>query len=124
MKQNEKTPYFKARFQAFGFAFKGIWGLLKTESNFQIQTVFAVLVIVLGFVFQISITEWLVQVLAIGLVLGCEAFNSAVEKLADATHPEWHEKIGKVKDFAAGAVLLATLTAIAVGLIIYIPYVF
>ena len=61
------------------------------------------------------------QTLAIGLVLGIEGVNTAVEKVADFIHPEFHEKIGFIKDIAAGAVFFAAMTAIAVGCLIYIP---
>jgi diacylglycerol kinase (ATP) len=62
-----------------------------------------------------------VQTLAIGLVLGIEGLNTAVEKVADFIHPDYHERIGFIKDIAAGAVFFAALTAIAVGCIIYLP---
>jgi diacylglycerol kinase (ATP) len=64
------------------------------------------------------------QILAIGLVLGIEGLNTAVEKIADFVHPDFHERIGFIKDIAAGAVFLAALTAITIGCIIYFPYLF
>ena len=73
------------------------------------------------FYFNISTTEWLFQTLAIGLVLSIEGLNTAVEKVADFIHPEYHERIGFIKDIAAGAVFFAAMTAIAIGLIIYLP---
>jgi len=77
--------------------------------------------VVAGFYFEISMTEWMLQTLAIGLVLGIEGLNTAVEKIADFIHPEFHEKIGFIKDIAAGAVFFAAMTAIAIGLMIYLP---
>lgn len=74
-----------------------------------------------GFYFHISHEEWLFQTLAIGLVLSIEGLNTAVEKVADFIHPNYHERIGFIKDIAAGAVFFAAITAIATGLIIYIP---
>ena len=65
--------------------------------------------------------EWLFQTLAIGLVLSIEGLNTAVEKVADFIHPEYHTKIGFIKDIAAGAVFFAAMTAIAIGLMIYLP---
>jgi diacylglycerol kinase (ATP) len=59
-----------------------------------------------------------------GLVLSIEGLNTAVEKIADFIHPDYHERIGFIKDIAAGAVFFAALTAIAVGCIIYFPYLF
>ena len=69
-------------------------------------------------------TEWILQLLSIGLVLSIEGLNTAVEKVADFIHPEYHEKIGDIKDVAAGAVTFAALIAAIIGLIIYIPKLF
>jgi diacylglycerol kinase (ATP) len=55
------------------------------------------------------------------LVLSIEGLNTAVEKIADFIHPNYHEKIGFIKDIAAGAVFFAAMTAIAIGLMIYVP---
>ena len=85
------------------------------------QFFISILMIIAGFYFKISHEEWLIQTLAIGLVLGIEGINTAVEKVADFIHPEFHEKIGFIKDIAAGAVFFAAMTAIAIGCIIYIP---
>ncbi len=87
----------------------------------MVQFSTALLLIAAGFYFKISTTEWLFQTLAIGLVLSIEGLNTAVEKVADFIHPEYHERIGFIKDIAAGAVFFAALTAIAIGLIIYLP---
>ena len=65
--------------------------------------------------------EWMMQILAFGLVLGVESLNTAIEKIADFIHPNYHEKIGFIKDIAAGAVLFAATTAIIIGLLIYVP---
>ncbi|NDP28893.1 MAG: diacylglycerol kinase family protein, partial [Flavobacterium sp.] len=70
---------------------------------------------------HITATEWLFQILAIGLVMSLEGINTAVEKIADFIHPDYHERIGFIKDIAAGAVFFAALTAILIGLIIYVP---
>jgi diacylglycerol kinase (ATP) len=87
----------------------------------MVQSSIGVLMVVAGFYYKISHEEWLIQTLAIGLVLGIEGLNTAVEKIADFIHPEFHEKIGFIKDIAAGAVFFAALTAITIGCIIYIP---
>ena len=71
--------------------------------------------------FEISTTEWIFQTLAIGLVLSIEGLNTAAEEIADFIHPDFHNKIGYIKDVAAGAVFFAAIAAIVVGCIIYIP---
>lgn len=87
----------------------------------MVQFSLGILVTIAGFYFDISNTEWLFQTLAIGFVMSIEGLNTAVEKIADFIHPNYHERIGFIKDIAAGAVLFAALTAVIIGLIIYLP---
>ena len=70
---------------------------------------------------HLSVTEWLFQTLAIGLILVAESLNTAIEKIADFVHPEYHKQIGHIKDISAGAAFFAAIFAIIIGLIIYIP---
>lgn len=121
MEFQRDTKFLSGRFKSMGFAFKGAIKLITTEHSVMVQSSIAVLLIIAGFYFKISHEEWLIQTLAIGLVLGIEGLNTAVEKVADFIHPEYHERIGFIKDIAAGAVFFAAMTAIAVGCIIYIP---
>jgi len=109
------------RIKSVGYAFKGMLHLLKTEASIKVQFSVAIIVTCLGFYFQISSLEWLMQIFAICLVMSIEGVNTAVEKIADFIHPEHHTKIGIIKDIAAGAVFFASLGAIATGCIIYIP---
>jgi len=73
----------------------------------------------LGFYFSLSVTSWALLILAAGAVWVAEAFNTAIEYLVDLVHPEWHEKAGRVKDLAAGAVLLISVSAALVGILIF-----
>jgi diacylglycerol kinase (ATP) len=118
--ERDKT-FLTGRFKSVGFAFKGALKLISTEQSIMVQTSAAVLLIIAGFYFDISHEEWLVQTLAIGLVLGIEGINTAVEKVADFIHPEFHERIGFIKDISAGAVFFAAMAALAIFSIIYIP---
>ena len=120
--KRDKT-FLTGRFKSMGFAFKGAVKLITTEHSVMVQSSIGVLMIIAGFYFHISHEEWLIQTLAIGLVLGIEGLNTAVEKVADFIHPEYHERIGFIKDIAAGAVFFAAMTAIAIGCMIYIPHV-
>ena len=97
--------------------------LLKNEPSIQVQFSMAIIVTVAGFFFQISQTEWILQLLAIGLVLAIEGLNTAVEKIADFIHPDFHTKIGDIKDVAAGALTFAAIIAAVIGVIIYTPYI-
>ncbi|MEM9001752.1 MAG: diacylglycerol kinase family protein [Bacteroidota bacterium] len=116
-----RESFLKNRIRSFGFAFKGLFLLLKTEASIKIQCVIALLVTGAGFHFEISATEWALQCLSIGLVMAIEGVNTAIEKLADYTQPEYDKHIGFVKDISAGAVMLAAIIAAIVGLIIYFP---
>ena len=109
------------RIRGIGFAFKGAWLLIKTESSIQIQMVIAVIMTIAGFLFDLSIIEWILQILAISLVLGVEGINTAVEKMSDFVHPDFNEKIGFIKDVSAGAVMFVSIGATIIGLLIYLP---
>jgi len=118
--QKDNT-FFTGRFKSVGFAFKGAIKLISTEHSIMVQSSIAVVLIIAGFYFNISHEEWMFQTLAIGLVISIEGLNTAVEKVADFIHPEFHHRIGFIKDIAAGAVFFAALTAMAIGLLIYLP---
>ena len=113
--------FLRKRLKGIGFATKGAYMLLKNEASIQVQAVIAVGVTIAGFYFDLSSTEWMFQILAIGLVMSIEAMNTATEEMADFVHPDFHNKIGYIKDVAAGAVFFAAIVAIAIGCIIYIP---
>lgn len=104
-----------------GFALQGAIKLLTTEHSVMVQSSVGVLLIIAGVYFDITMTEWLCQTLVIGLVISVEGLNTAVEKIADFIHPNYHEKIGFIKDIAAGSVFFAAMTAIAIVLMIYVP---
>ncbi|MBP2281752.1 diacylglycerol kinase (ATP) [Flavobacterium sp. CG_23.5] len=112
------------RLKSVTYAFKGAVKLITTEHSVMVQFSIGILMAVAGVYFGITKTEWLFQTFAIGLVMSIEGLNTAVEKMADFIHPNYHERIGFIKDIAAGAVFFAALTAIAIGLIIYIPLFF
>ena len=111
----------RERKNSFKAAFAGLAGLWREEHNFRIHLLAALLAIILGFVFNISRGEWLMIILAIALVMVTEALNSALEKLCDWVHEDEHPRIKKIKDYGAAAVLLASMAALAIGLLIFIP---
>lgn len=85
------------------------------------QVVISFLITIAGFYFNISKSDWMFQTVAIGLVLSTEGMNTAVEKLADFIHPDFHNSIGSIKDIAAGAVFFAAFVALIIGFMIYYP---
>lgn len=112
----------KERILSFRYALRGIWFLIKEEHNFRIHLAATVVVVFLGFYFDVSTREWLWLVLCIGMVLTAEGFNSTIEKLVDLKQPDHDPKAGKIKDLAAGAVLLLAITSLIIGIIIFRPY--
>ncbi|HLT41412.1 MAG TPA: diacylglycerol kinase family protein [Sphingobacteriaceae bacterium] len=112
------------RIRSIGYAIKGAYLLLRNEASIQVQACIAVLTTIAGFYFQISATEWAIQLLTIAAVMGTEGMNTALEETADFIHPEHHQKIGKIKDLAAGAVFIVAIAAMVIGGIIYFPKIF
>lgn len=121
---HKKDSFLVNRLKSVGYAFKGAILLLKTEASIKIQFLTAIIVTILGFILNISHNEWIVQCLAIGMVMSIEGINTAIEEIADFMHPEYNKKIGLIKDIAAGAVFIASVFAIIIGFIIYLPKIF
>lgn len=121
MEFEKDNSFFTGRLKSVGFAVKGAIKLITTEHSVMVQSSIAVLMVIAGVYFDIDRYEWMFQIFAFGLVLSIEGLNTAVEKVADFVHPDYHERIGFIKDIAAGAVFFAALTAIVIGLFIYLP---
>ena len=119
-----KESFLVNRLKSVGFAFKGAFLLLKTEASIKVQFAIEIFITIAGFHFDISNYEWMIQILAIGLVMSMEGINTAIEEIANFIHPERHDKIGLIKDIAAGAVFIASVFACIIGLIIYLPKIF
>lgn len=111
----------KKRIQSFKYAYKGVRNLVSSEINFRIHVAAAVLVLAGGFYLDIDGSDWTVVLLCFALVLSAEAFNSAVEELVDFVSPGQHEKAGRIKDIAAGAVLISAGLAAVTGCIVFLP---
>lgn len=121
MEFKKDNSFFAGRIKSVRYTIIGAHKLITTEHSLMVQSSIAVLLIFAGFYYDISREEWMMQILSTGLVLAIEGMNTAVEKICDFIHPEYHEKIGFIKDIAGGAVLFAAIASIAVGLLIYVP---
>jgi len=119
--ENRTTFSWKMRLKSFHYAFKGIAYMFRTQHNSWIQAGIAAMAIFLGFYLNISRIEWLFIIISIVLVFMAELLNTAIETLVDLLSPERNEKAGRIKDLAAGSVLLASIMALAVGIIIFLP---
>lgn len=119
--KSKNTFSLKKRLQSFRYAFCGIQEFAKSQHNAWIHLTIASLVIIAGFSFSLSTIEWAVITIVIALVLMAEAFNTAIETLVDFISPEYDKKAGKIKDIAAGAVLIAAIASAIVGFLVFVP---
>jgi len=118
----KNNSFIKGRIRSLRYAILGTYKLITTEHSIMVQFSVAILLSILGFFVGITKTEWIFQTLVVGLVLSVEGLNTAVEKIADFIHPDFHKKIGFIKDISAGAVTFAVISALVITLIIYVPY--
>ncbi|MEE4190899.1 MAG: diacylglycerol kinase family protein [Halieaceae bacterium] len=109
------------RMASFSHAFWGFIDLLRSQHNARIHLLATILVIALASWLKLDRTDWIALLVAIALVWVTEALNTALEYLADAAVPEHHPLIGKAKDVAASAVLIASLVAAVIGLLVFLP---
>ena len=109
------------RLSSFRHAAAGIATLLREQHNTRIHLAATLVVFALAVYLKVSSGDWIALLVAIGLVWMAEAFNSAVEYLADAAVPERHPLIKKAKDVAAAGVLLAAIVAALIGALVFLP---
>ncbi|HQT34361.1 MAG: diacylglycerol kinase family protein [Thiobacillus sp.] len=110
------------RLKSLAHALRGVDHVVRTQPNARLHLLVAVLVCAAGVYFRLGRSEWLWISVAITLVWSAEAFNTALELLADVLHPARHAGIGRAKDVAAGAVLIAALGAAVIGLLVFVPH--
>ncbi|MDQ8187136.1 diacylglycerol kinase family protein [Pelagicoccus sp. SDUM812002] len=105
-------------FDSFGHAFRGIRDFIACGTNSKIQAGGAFLIFITGIVLGFSTNDWIAIVICTGFVLSAEAMNTAVEELANEVTEERKERIRKVKDMAAGSVLISSLASVVVAVLI------
>jgi diacylglycerol kinase (ATP) len=118
---NKKSFSIQDRLKSFVFAFSGIKTFFSTEHNSWIHVIAAITAISLGIVLKINDYQWCLIVMVIGLVIVAEIINTAIEKIVDMVSPQYNEMAKKVKDMSAAAVLVAAITALCVGVFIFVP---
>ncbi len=111
-------------FHSFGYAFSGIKQCFKSEINFKVHCVAAIVAVALGLALDINSTEWILVILCIAFVLCFEMVNTVIEKLCNVVQPEKHPAIKIIKDISAAAVLISALSSITIGAIIFLPKIF
>lgn len=117
MQPKQKIPFVKS----LQHALRGVFFVLTTERNAQIEGVVAIFVILLGTLLQISTVEWAVVFTLIALVIALEIVNTALEAVVDLATSEYHPLAKIAKDSAAGAVLWVATCSVIVGLFIFAP---
>jgi len=122
MKQQGLT--LRSRLKSFGFAFHGLYAFFKQEPNARIHLLATLAVFAAAYYFRISPAELVAIVIVTGLVWVAELFNTAIERTMDFISIEKNSSIGFIKDVSAGGVLLASITAILTGAIVFIPKLF
>ena len=103
------------------YATKGLWILVTTEHSFMFHGSISILLLVLGYFNDLTLTQWGFQILVVVLVMVAEALNTAIEKLADHIEPNAHKTIEIIKDVGAGAVLVGLIAEVAIVALIYVP---
>lgn len=107
--------------KSFVYAFRGIFSALKKEFHVIFHFAIMFLVILFGFLFNITLYEWIACIILFGLVISSEMLNTAFEITVDIAMPEINEKAKNAKDIAAAAVLINSIMAATVGIIIFLP---
>lgn len=110
-----------SRLASFGHALRGL-RVFVSQPNARIHCGAALVVVALGWWLQVTAMEWVALVLAIALVMGAEALNTALEYVVDLASPEWHTLARDAKDVAAAAVLVCSIGAAVVGVLVFWPY--
>ena len=114
----------KKRINSFGYAIKGVVLFFRTQHNGWIHIASFIVALAAGFWFHLTAHEWIAILFASGFVFTAEIINTSIEFLTDIISPEYNEQAGKVKDLAAAAVLVASVTALVIGAVIFIPKLF
>jgi len=112
----------KRLFKSFRYAIKGMIKTLREEQNLHIQSMAAIIVVAMGAYFGLSRLEWVALILVIGLVIIMEVVNSAIERVTDMLKPRLNTYVKEIKDIMAAAVMLASIIAVLVGALIFLPY--
>ncbi|MDG4655208.1 diacylglycerol kinase [Chryseobacterium arthrosphaerae] len=116
----QKPPLHKS----FLNAFRGVFAMIKTERNFQIELAAFFINLFLIFYFNLSGTDAALILLVSAAVLSAEIFNTVIERICDLIQPDFDPRIGFIKDISAGAVILMAIAAVIIGVIIYPKYIF
>ncbi len=120
----KKEKGLKKFFNSFTYPIKGLRYAYRNEQNLAVDVGIALIVVIAGFIFKVSVTEWALLALTIGLVISCELINTAIEAVVDLVTEEYHPLAKVAKDTSAAAVFIFAIVAVVVGIIIFGPKLF
>lgn len=106
---------------SMGHALDGISYVTSHEKNFRIEIAFAIMVTIASLILKVSLIEWAILVLVIGMVLALEMINTAIERCVDLVTKDYKELAKIAKDVAAGAVLVMSMFSVMIGILIFLP---
>lgn len=121
LRNKDKGTTFERYKKSFFHAIDGFIYAIKYEHNMIIILLCAFLTVIAGFTFRISLMEWLFCILVIGLVMGSELVNTAIEAVVDLETLKTHPLAKIAKDTASGATLIFSITAFIGALLIFVP---
>lgn len=121
MELRDKKRSLKRFFKSFTYAFAGLKYAFLYEQNLMVHIIVSIFVFFLGFYFQISIFEWIILLLLMGLVIGTELINTAIEATVDLVSKEIHPLAKIAKDTAAASVMVFALIALIIGILLFLP---
>jgi undecaprenol kinase len=123
LKDRIKKRGIKRFLNSFQYSFQGLTYAYKNEQSMTIHMITSVVVILMGFIFKITATEWILTFVIIGVVMGTELLNTAIEAVVDLVSPEKHPLAKIAKDTASAAVFIYSMIALVAGLLVFLPYV-
>lgn len=106
---------------SFKYAFHGLTILIKEEHNYIVHLAAATLAVVLGFIYKISSIEWCLVIFAVSFVMVTETLNTSIENIMDFVSPDRNSSVKRIKDLSAAAVFMSAISALIVGIIIFLP---
>ncbi|WP_080844998.1 diacylglycerol kinase family protein [Cytobacillus gottheilii] len=119
--KDKKYKGLKAVAKSFSYAAEGLSSASRSERNLKVHLLIMPMIVGTGFFFSISRYEWLVVILVIGGMIALELMNTAVERVVDLVTDQYHPLAKQAKDIAAAAVLVYAITAIVIGVMIFVP---
>lgn len=120
----DKGNFIRSRINSFRFSFSGLYHFFKQEPNAWLHLAATILVAAGAYYYKVATNEWIALLIVTGFVWVAEAFNTVIERMMDLLSPQKDPRVKFIKDLAAGAVVLAAVTALITGCIIFIPKIF